>query len=640
MEFYANHSQLKPKISIPFNSYNSNMNYPLTDIYVQDKNYLRNGLNMNQNQFYSISKIPKNDFTNPYNGSNTFYDNSYYNIGNENINTQSNYNNFYQNETNLNIIQNLNNNIYADNNIKNYTNTNTKILGNNFVPAKVVKLGKNSNKLEFAKVTPIHVGYSSNHLPKNNIISAKKELGAYYNSIPQISNATPKFNSYNYKSQNEPQYYLNNGTATFGTIQNINNNINNNTNINMINNIITNEPNIIRQSNTSNLSQDVYQRKVLLNDNYLMQSPPAHKEEFESSYNDLNYPKTPEPYIKQSLFSPIQSPLANYETQSYNGDESFDINEMLKLKEENEIYKTQLKELDKYKAEASEARELKKQIQQLSPLKEKLSELFSLKNQIQELNELKEKIAELEKFRFQFETKADNEEKEEFNSINNRIQYAQKKSESKTIINNKEQNDNDNDTNFAGLNEVQKKESNFELAEENNPEFVKGEIFHSIEELGMIIKNINTDNQQIILNLLYKASADSDKASVFHKKCDKAKSTIVLIETDKGRRFGGYTSVSWKGKCLKKRDRDAFIFSLDNMKIYKNIIGEKAIGCYPKFGPIFLGCQIRIYDNAFKNGGSTFKKGLNFNTDEDFVLTGGDRLFKVKEIEVYEVIAQ
>jgi hypothetical protein len=255
------------------------------------------------------------------------------------------------------------------------------------------------------------------------------------------------------------------------------------------------------------------------------------------------------------------------------------------------------------------------------------------------LNELKEKIAELEKFRFQFETKADNEEKEEFNSINNRIQYAQKKSESKTIINNKEQNDNDNDTNFAGLNEVQKKESNFELAEENNPEFIKGEIFHSIEELGMIIKNINTDNQQIILNLLYKASADSDKASVFHKKCDKAKSTLVLIETDKGRRFGGYTSVSWKGKCLKKRDRDAFIFSLDNMKIYENIIGEKAIGCYPKFGPIFLGCQIRIYDNAFKNGGSTFKKGLNFNTDEDFVLTGGDRLFKVKEIEVYEVLA-
>ena len=155
----------------------------------------------------------------------------------------------------------------------------------------------------------------------------------------------------------------------------------------------------------------------------------------------------------------------------------------------------------------------------------------------------------------------------------------------------------------------------------------------------MIIEKIKTDKEQIVLNLLYKASSDSDSAKEFHKKCDNAKSTIVLIETDKGKRFGGYTSVNWKGKCLKKKDRHSFIFSLDKMKIYENIKGERAIGCYPKFGPVFLGCQIRIYDNAFKNGGSTFTKGFNFNTDEDYVLSGGERLFKIKEIEVYEVNA-
>ena len=82
------------------------------------------------------------------------------------------------------------------------------------------------------------------------------------------------------------------------------------------------------------------------------------------------------------------------------------------------------------------------------------------------------------------------------------------------------------------------------------------------------------------------------------------------------------------------------MFSLDKMKTYENIKGEKAIGCYPKFGPVFLGCQIRIYDNAFQRGGTTYEKGLNFNTKEDFELTGGDREFKVKDIEVYEIIAQ
>ena len=88
-----------------------------------------------------------------------------------------------------------------------------------------------------------------------------------------------------------------------------------------------------------------------------------------------------------------------------------------------------------------------------------------------------------------------------------------------------------------------------------------------------------------------------------------------------------------------EKDEEAFIFSLDKMRIYDNIPGEDAIGCYPKFGPIFLGCQIRIYDNAFTKGGTTFEKGCNFNTEEDYELTGGDRVFGVKEIEVYEVIA-
>ena len=76
------------------------------------------------------------------------------------------------------------------------------------------------------------------------------------------------------------------------------------------------------------------------------------------------------------------------------------------------------------------------------------------------------------------------------------------------------------------------------------------------------------------------------------------------------------------------------------MLTYDNIPGEDAIGCYPKYGPVFLGCQIRIFDNFFTRGGTTFEKGLNYETEEDFELSGGDRNLKVKEIEVYEVIKE
>ena len=74
------------------------------------------------------------------------------------------------------------------------------------------------------------------------------------------------------------------------------------------------------------------------------------------------------------------------------------------------------------------------------------------------------------------------------------------------------------------------------------------------------------------------------------------------------------------------------------MKVYPNIPDENVIGCYPNYGPVFLRCLIRIYDNAFSKGGTTFEKGMNYNTEEDYELTDGNRVFKVKEIEVYEVV--
>ena len=177
------------------------------------------------------------------------------------------------------------------------------------------------------------------------------------------------------------------------------------------------------------------------------------------------------------------------------------------------------------------------------------------------------------------------------------------------------------------------------LFEEKPMQFaVKGDIIHSSRELELLTRKINKSNRKLTLNLLYKARVDSDRASAFHNKCDGARSTLVLVETDKGKRFGGYTSRTWSGDCIEKKDDEAFLFSLDKMMTYDIIPGEEAIGCYPKYGPIFMGCQIRIFDNAFAKGGTTFEKGLNYYTQEDFELTGGEREFNVREIEVYEVI--
>ena len=360
------------------------------------------------------------------------------------------------------------------------------------------------------------------------------------------------------------------------------------------------------------------------------------------------------------------------------------------LKNTNDYYKEQLTEYEKkFKEMQSQIEELKNNNTEYQQLKE---ENDSLKNQVTLLNkdvdafesqnnEIRKMYEDLEKESLYYKGQYEEMNKEnellrgQIDELNNNF----------TLINNELENIKDENNLFKkNLEEQQKNNINEEeinrLIEENNiykqkaeenellkkqiedlqyqiqmgqekqdktqeeddeEKEVKGDIIHDIKELEMLTKKINKDNnKKIIINLLYKASVDGDKAAIFHEKCDDAQNTIVLVETKNGKRFGGFTTCSWSGNCVDKNDSEAFIFSFDKMKTYDNIPGDEAIGCYPKFGPIFLGCQIKIFDNAFVKGGTTFEKELNFNTEEDYELTGGERVFGVKDIEVYEVIIE
>ena len=163
-------------------------------------------------------------------------------------------------------------------------------------------------------------------------------------------------------------------------------------------------------------------------------------------------------------------------------------------------------------------------------------------------------------------------------------------------------------------------------------------IIHRYSEIDDIISKIQDKLLKgAKFNLLYKAFSDGDKASIFHQKCDGHPISLVLIETVEGVRFGGFTKKSWDGKNLKKKDNDAFVFSIDTGLCFNVKKNEPAIGCYPKFGPVFFGCQIRVYDDFFTKGGTTCLKGLNYNTTKDFELNNGERNFVVKDMEVYEI---
>ena len=400
----------------------------------------------------------------------------------------------------------------------------------------------------------------------------------------------------------------------------------------------------------------------------------VHDERLGKLEGDTNTLKS-ENQLIQSKLTTLMSQVTSYKNQLELLEKEKQSNELSALRAENAAIKQQLSELNNLRREAAQVNLLRSQVSQLEPLRSKAAEMESLKGQLAELHALRAKVAELsglesklgelnnlkaqvgqmnlmrqqmdelsvlrakveELNKATMESNAQNEEKE---NLKRRLQElenlkAQYEQEIKTL---KEQKTTTTTTTVEKSSGLEKNQLLFE--DKAQQISVKGDIIHSTEELELITRKINKANKKITLNLLYKATVDSDKATAFHDKCDHAQSSLVLVETDKGKRFGGFTTCSWAGDCEEKKDEDAFVFSLDKMMIYENIPNEDAIGCYPKFGPIFLGCQIRIYDNAFSKGGTTFEKGLNYYTEEDYELTGGERYFNVKEIEVYEVIAQ
>ena len=384
----------------------------------------------------------------------------------------------------------------------------------------------------------------------------------------------------------------------------------------------------------------------------------------------------------QNKLNSLTGQLNEYQYKLTSMEQNKSQSELEALKAENQLIKQQLQELNSLRRDANEARLLRSQLSELDPLRRKAAETDVLRAQLSELNSLREKVAELSSvksqlndinnLKMQMNQYGMREQMDQMNNFKKEFEEINALKQQLKEMNDLKNKQAENDTLKQRIQELENlkiqyeqeikslRESSIEKTEitkklehstgmeskqllfEEKPEqiCVKGDIIQNTDELELLTRKINKYNQKITLNLLYKATADSDKAEAFHAKCDEAKSTLVLIETDKGKRFGGYTTCSWAGECEEKKDSDAFVFSLDKMMIYENIPSEDAIGCYPKFGPIFLGCQIRIYDNAFTKGGTTFEKRLNYNTEEDYELTEGDRIFDVKEIEVYEVITE
>ena len=172
----------------------------------------------------------------------------------------------------------------------------------------------------------------------------------------------------------------------------------------------------------------------------------------------------------------------------------------------------------------------------------------------------------------------------------------------------------------------------------------KSKIILKEDEIDFIINKLDKYNP-IAYKLIYSSSLDGDSAKSFHSKCDGENFILLIIETTKGYKFGGFTSIGFDSSGFELYDDNAFLFSIDKNKIYEIISANAAaIYCNKRYGPIFCSkndfnkYNICICDNFLNNVSTTSKKSFNYKISDEYELNFGEKNFIVKELEIYKLI--
>ena len=160
-------------------------------------------------------------------------------------------------------------------------------------------------------------------------------------------------------------------------------------------------------------------------------------------------------------------------------------------------------------------------------------------------------------------------------------------------------------------------------------------------ECKIIIEAIKSrlNKSKISFKKIYQATRDGGEPSVFHSKCDNINNTLVLIKSKNNDRFGGFTSNYWESTTKEefKDDKNAFVFSLNEQKIYSYKKDGKAIRCYSKYGPCFgYGPLIGIYGNPISNYKLySYHYNESYDVNSNFLTINGDYAI---DYEVFQIL--
>lgn len=178
----------------------------------------------------------------------------------------------------------------------------------------------------------------------------------------------------------------------------------------------------------------------------------------------------------------------------------------------------------------------------------------------------------------------------------------------------------------------------------NKKLFEKSTIIENDYERRLLVSFIKENDKtktEIYPVLLFKSSVDGDSSQKFHDKCDFNGATITLVRSETGRRFGGYTSISWDKNLGNYNTKgDNFLFSLDARKYYKNTSGSNHTYHNGSYGPTFGGGYDLYISSGCMSNQNSYTSKSNYDMTSAYELNGGVQKFKVLDYEVYKIWIQ
>ena len=170
-------------------------------------------------------------------------------------------------------------------------------------------------------------------------------------------------------------------------------------------------------------------------------------------------------------------------------------------------------------------------------------------------------------------------------------------------------------------------------------------IIFSMSDIQFIIDYIKEADKSFKfknLKLLYRGSRDGDRTKTCHQLCDNKQNVLIIIQSDIGNIFGGYSKIGFKvsNKAEYLVDNNCFLFSYEYKKIYPSVKDKQNICHISDYCGLCFTGSLGFFDKFMNSNDNWIDKSNiqdHFNRlNEPCEMNGGKNKFRIQELEVFQ----